>query len=90
MTNIEKGVFLKLFSRGGFVLDFSTADFDTFTMESVGVALCSAYGMSKGKSLNAFINEASSELSDKLLLDLFSYYERSHNLCKERSVNRYI
>lgn len=85
MTNIEKGVFLKLFSRGGFVLDFSTADFDTFTMESVGVALCSAYGMSKGKSLNAFINEASSELSDKLLLDLFSYYETSYpNFEKER------
>ena len=38
MNNTEKVLFLKLFNRGGYVLDFSTADFDTFTMESVGVA----------------------------------------------------
>lgn len=75
MTNIEKGIFLRLFNRGGYVLDFSTAEFDTFTMKSVGVALCSKYGMSKGKSLNAYVIEAPSELSDKLLLDLFDYYE---------------
>ena len=33
MDGIEKGGFLKLFNRGGYVLDFSTNDFDTFTME---------------------------------------------------------
>ena len=38
MNNPEKGQFLKFFNCGGYVLDFSTADFDTFTMESVGVA----------------------------------------------------
>lgn len=75
MNNTEKGVFLKLFNRGGYVLDFSTADFDTFTMESVGVALCSHYGLSKGKSLNAFINESTDDKSNKLLLDLLNYYE---------------
>ena len=75
MNNTEKGLFLKLFNRGGYVLDFSTADFDTFTMESVGVALCSHYGLSKGKSLNAFINESTDDKSNKLLLDLLNYYE---------------
>lgn len=85
MNNTEKGVFLKLFNRGGYVLDFSTADFDTFTMESVGVALCSHYGLSKGKSLNAFINESTDDKSNKLLLDLLNYYESQYpNFEKER------
>lgn len=75
MTNTEKGLFLKLFNRGGYVLDFSTADFDTFTMKSVGIALCDKYCMSKGKSLVAFVNEVPDELCNKLLLDLLEYYE---------------
>ena len=85
MNNTEKGLFLKLFNRGGYVLDFSTADFDTFTMGSVGVALCSHYGLSKGKSLNAFINESTDDKSNKLLLDLLNYYESQYpNFEKER------
>jgi hypothetical protein len=85
MNNTEKGLFLKLFNRGGYVLDFSTADFDTFTMESVGIALCSHYGLSKGKSLNAFINESTDDKSNKLLLDLLNYYELHYpNFEKER------
>ena len=46
MDGIEKGGFLKLFNRGGYVLDFSTNDFDSFTMESIGVPLCQKYQMS--------------------------------------------
>ena len=85
MNSNEKGVFLKLFNRGGYVLDFSTGDFDSFTMESVGVALCSKYGLSKGKSLNAFINETTDDLSNKLLFDLLEYYETQYpNFEKER------
>ena len=79
MNNDEKGIFLKLFNRGGYVLDFSTSDFDSFTMDSVGVALCSKYRLSKGKSLNAFINEAKDDLSNKLLLDLLEYYESQYS-----------
>ena len=75
MNNIEKGVFLKLFNRGGYILDFNTSDFDAFTMESVGVPLCLKYQCSKGKALAAFISEATEEESDKLLLDLLEYYE---------------
>ena len=36
MDQIEKGAFLRLFNRNGYVLDFSTNDFDVFTLESVG------------------------------------------------------
>lgn len=75
MTDIEKGIFLSLYNRGGYVLDFSTADFDVFTMRSIGVALCSHYQLSKGKSLNAYIEEASEADSSKLLCDLFDYYQ---------------
>lgn len=85
MTNIEKGIFLKLFVRDGYVLDFSTSEFDSFTMASIGIPLCSKYKQSKGKSLTAFINDAASELSTKLLLDLLNYYETSYpNFEKER------
>ena len=75
LTNNEKGYFLKLFNRGGHVLDFSKADFDVFTMQSVGVPLCGKYQLPKGKSLNAFIAEADSNTAYKLLADLLEYYE---------------
>ena len=75
LKHIEKGAFMKLFSRGGYVLDFSTSDFDLFTLESVGVALCQKYQLSKGKSLSAYINEADNDNVIKLLSDLLAYYE---------------
>ena len=57
MTEIEKGCFLRLFNRGGYVLNFTTDSFDIFTKSSIGVALCARYGLSKGKSLTAYIEE---------------------------------
>lgn len=78
LTSIEIGTFLKLFNRGGYVLDFSTNDFDIFTMESVGVALCNEYHMSKGKSLAAYVNNASANDVEKLLNVLLSYYEENY------------
>ena len=53
LNGIEKGYFMKLFNRGGYVLDFSTNEFDTFTLESIGESLCQKYNLSKGKSLLA-------------------------------------
>lgn len=53
ITKKEEGIFLMLFNRNGYVLNFSTADFDVFTTNSIGVALCNRYGLSKGKSLIA-------------------------------------
>lgn len=75
LSQIEKGIFMKLFNRGGYVLNFSTNDFDVFTLESVGVPLCETYKQSKGKSLMAYISEASEANTIKLLKDLLDYYE---------------
>lgn len=66
-----------LFNRSGYVLNFSTNDFDVFTTNSIGEALCAKYGLSKGKSLIAYLNSASDENRFKLLSDLFHYYEEN-------------
>ena len=75
MDKIERSAFLKLFNRRGYVLDFSTNDFDIFTTESIGVPLCQKYGLSKGASLSTFCSEASDFDVTKLLFDLLRYYE---------------
>ncbi len=75
LTQIEKGIFMKLFNRGGYVLNFSTNDFDVFTLESIGIALCETYKQSKGKSLMSYISEATEDDIVKLLKDLLDYYE---------------
>ena len=74
LSQIEKGIFMKLFNRGGYILNFSTNDFDVFTLESVGVPLCETYKQSKGKSLMAYIRTASENDTIKLLKDLLDYY----------------
>lgn len=77
ISKIEIGTLANFFNQGGYVLDFSTADFDSFTMESIGVPLCSHYKMSKGKSLMAYVNSASNEEILKLFNDLMTHYELS-------------
>ena len=64
----------RLFNQGGYVLNFSTSQFDRFTFDSVGIPLCSHYGLSKGKSLNAFIDGGDNLSVAKLLEDLLNYY----------------
>lgn len=78
ITQSEIGTFMRLFNRGGYVLNFTTNDFDVFTMGSIGVALCDKYNMSKGKSLTAYLNDASEDDSLKLIKDLFDYYEANY------------
>lgn len=75
ITDIEKSYFESLFNRGGYILDFSTNSFDKFTLDSIGVALCDKYGLSKGKSLSAFICEANNREIVKIFSDLLDYYE---------------
>ena len=58
LSYIERDSVSRLFNNGGYVLDFSTDDFNRFTIDSVGFPLCEKYGLSKGKSLMAFIDEA--------------------------------
>lgn len=79
MNPTEMGAFVTLFNRDGYVLDFFTAGFDTFTMNSIGVALCQKYNLSKGKSLISFISESPVSVSVKLLSDLFHYYETQYS-----------
>ena len=76
-TKAEEGTFLMLFNRDGYVLNFSTNDFDVFTMNSIGEALCAKYNLSKGKSLVAYLNSASDKNRLKLISDLFHYYEEN-------------
>ena len=71
----EEGTFLLLFNRDGYVLNFSNNTFDVFTTASIGEAIQTKYGLSKGKSLVAYLNEANDADRTKLLLDLFHYYE---------------
>ena len=71
----EEGVFLLLFNRDGYVLDFTDNTFDVFTTASIGIALKNTYRMSKGKSLVAYLNEANDADRTKLLVDLFHHYE---------------
>lgn len=75
LSNIEIGAFLNFYNRSGYVLDFSTASFDSFTMQSIGVPLCQRYQMSKGKSLMAYCDDADYDDVFKLLADLLEYYE---------------
>lgn len=72
---MQKECVSRLFNRGGYVLDFSTEKFDTFTQASIGIPLCKKYGLSKGKSLEKYIDEASLHDVQKLLHDLLEYYE---------------
>lgn len=75
MTDQEIGLFVSLFNRGGWVLDFSISSLDAFTMKSVGVPICARYELSKGKSLMAYVSEAPKQDSTKLLVEMFEYYE---------------
>ena len=77
LSDIEIGTIVNFLNEGGYVLDFSTADFDAFTYKSIGVPLCETYRLSKGKSLIAYINDAKYEDKIKLLSDLIKYYELS-------------
>lgn len=75
LTFTEKEPFLRLFNRGGYVLDFSNDQFNSFTEDSVGVRLSEKYGFSKGRSLERFVSDAPADQVWKLFADLLNYYE---------------
>jgi len=54
-------------------------------MESINVGLCKKYGMSKGRSLTQFLQEATSDQTDKLLTDLMWYYENQYPNFREET-----
>ena len=75
ITKKEEGIFLLLFDRDGYVLDFTNNSFDVFTTASIGEAIQTKYGLSKGRSLVAYLNDADDASRTKLLVDLFQHYE---------------
>ena len=50
--------FMDLLNEGGYVLNFSTPDFDRFTYSLSGIRLVEHFGLSKGKSLQAYMQTA--------------------------------
>ena len=79
--------FLDFFNRGGYVLNFSTPSFDKFTSSVVGVELCGRYGLSKGKSLERFVNDANEQDIIKLFRSLIEYYETQDEYNTEKVSN---
>ena len=74
--NFQDKSFIKVFfNSDGYVLNFSNSTFAKFTFNSVGVNIQEKYGGSKGKALQAFIDNEPDELVLKLALDLLRYYE---------------
>ena len=71
----ERSIIKRFFNTGGYVLNFSTSAFDAFTYKSVGIKLCEKYGMSKGKSFEAFVDESNTKMIIMLVNDLLEYYE---------------
>lgn len=80
LKKINISTFLKLLNRNGYVLDFTTNDFDEFTKESIGIPLCQKYGRSKGASLEAYLHDAPNDKVYKLLSDLLTHYEDNYEL----------
>ena len=77
LTAVELMYIDTMFNEGGYVLDFSDDTFAKFVTKSVGVDIKSRYGLSKGKSLNAYFSDNTISIKDKmkLLKDLIDYYE---------------
>ena len=85
LKNEEVSLLLKLFNRGGYVLNFSTPSFDSFTSMVVGIALCARYNNSKGKSLEQFVNDGTEDEVIKLFNALMNYYEAQPEYVNEIS-----
>lgn len=86
LNYLEKDSINRLFNQGGYVLNFSTPEFDRFTFDSIGIPLCEHYKLSKGKSLNAFIDGGDNLDVAKLLEDLLTYYTARYE--NEAKVNQ--
>ena len=72
---VDKTRLASAFNEGGYVLDFSDATFDQFTVNSIGVAVKAEYNLSKAKSLAQFVHHGEAEKVLKLFNDLVRYFE---------------
>ena len=80
LTFSERRDFMALLNNGGYVLDFSSADFDAFTHEIVGVALIEKYQLSKGKSLEAYLEQGPRSDAIRLLEALLDEWDRTRSV----------
>lgn len=76
LSFLEYRPFMELLNEGGYVLDFSTPDFDRFTYSIVGTRLVEHFGLSKGKSLQNYVEASDRADSIKLLQALMEEWER--------------
>lgn len=76
--------FKNLFVRNGSILNFSSAEFNEFTKNIIGIELNSVYSISKSKSLVQFLHEGQEEDIKVLLSKLFEYYEKDSLYKSER------
>jgi hypothetical protein len=88
ISKLEIGACLNFFNQGGYVLDFSTNDFDNFTGEVVGVFVCSKYHLSKGKSLTAYTVDAPEQDVIKLFAALIEHYELSPEYDRDKEYDQ--
>lgn len=75
LSYFDREIIDKLFNEGGYVLNFSTDRFNSFTESSVGIRICDKYQLSKVKSLWEFCENEEDNLVKNLLYDLLRYYE---------------
>lgn len=66
------------FNNGGYVMDFSTTEFDNFTESVMGIPIVTKYQTSKAKSLNQFFSEANDQEALQLLSALLEYFEQTY------------
>lgn len=85
ITFHDKNMIKKFFNEGGYVLDFSNRTFDEFTYHSIGLKIQEKYGLSKGKSFEAYIDEAFDYDIIKLVRDLLTYYDDLPDNSSEKS-----
>ena len=83
LKNEDVSLLLQFFNRGGYVLNFSTQQFDSFTNRVVGIALCARYHLSKGKSLEQFVKDGAEDEVIKLFNALMNHYEAQHEYVNE-------
>lgn len=99
LTPAEKKSIKNLFNNNGYVLDFSSEEFDNFTEECVGVRLIEYYNCSQRKAFEKYIDEAEFSKVIILIEELLKYAiandvffiinnANSIDLCKH-VINRY-
>lgn len=77
MKKNDREFLSSFFNDNGYVLDFSDYTFNRFTLNSIGISLKEKYGLSKGRSLAAYVYEASTKDIVTLFTDLINYAERN-------------